>query len=160
MIATISLGSNQGNRLEFLVSALNAISQLPEVSLLRKSKAYQTAAEGGITEKPFLNAVIEIDTSLLPFELLKQMQKIEIENHRIRNERWGDRTLDIDLIAIDDLVIEGDDLKIPHPLAHDRSFVLIPWLEVNPKAVLPGKGPIDEIIKKKNFSALEIFAEI
>jgi 2-amino-4-hydroxy-6-hydroxymethyldihydropteridine diphosphokinase len=160
MIATIALGSNQGDRLEYLESALKAISQLPEISLLRKSKVYQTVAEGGATEQPFLNAVIEVETSVKPLKLLRQMQRIETDNHRIRNKRWGDRTLDIDLIAIDDLVIESEDLKIPHPLAHERSFVLIPWLEVNPEAVLPNKGPINVIIKEKNFNALEVFAEI
>lgn len=160
MIATIALGSNQGDRLEYLESAIKAISQLPEISVLRKSMAYQTAAEGGVTAQPFLNAVIEIETSVEPLELLKQMQRIETENHRIRNERWGDRTLDIDLIAVDDLIIESKDLKIPHPLAHERSFVLIPWLEVNPEAVLPEQGPINAIIKEKNFTALEVFAEI
>lgn len=159
MIATIALGSNQGDRLKYLENALKAVLELPETFLLQKSRAYQTSAEGGVAAQPFLNAVIEVKTLVPPLELLKQMQRIEIENHRIRNERWGDRTLDIDLIAIDDLVIESEDLQLPHPLAHERSFVLIPWLEINPKAVLPNKGLIKEIIEEKNFTKLQVFAE-
>ena len=159
MIAVIALGSNQGDRLAFLRSALNEINQLKETSVLRKSKIYLTAPEGGVAENYFLNAVIEVKTNFSEFELLKELQKIEKNNQRIRTIRWGDRTLDLDLIDYESKNLESSDLKLPHPLAHERAFVLLPWLELNPEATLVGRGAVRDIVKLKNFSKLEFYSE-
>ncbi len=153
MRAVLSLGSNLGNSSEILSSAAEALNEVSEVIAL--SSFYQTRQVGGPPQPDFLNAVIVIETSLEPEELLLVAQAIEGAHGRERNEntiKWGPRFLDIDLIKCDELIINSTDLTIPHPRAHEREFVLQPWMEIDPTASLPGIGPISALLESRQFS--------
>jgi 2-amino-4-hydroxy-6-hydroxymethyldihydropteridine diphosphokinase len=159
MIAVIALGSNEGDRLQYLKNAVLALESLPVIKITKKSNIYQSQAVGGVTEKPFLNAVIEVQTELTPHQLLKVLQEIENQNGRIRKEKWGDRTLDLDLISVENEIIESEELTIPHRLAHQRSFVLIPLYEIDPAANLPKYGIVKELIDQLGDQQLESYAK-
>jgi 2-amino-4-hydroxy-6-hydroxymethyldihydropteridine diphosphokinase len=159
MIAVIALGSNEGDRLQFLKNALQALESAPEINVTKKSSIYQSEAVGGIANKPFLNAVIEVKTEITALQLLKTLQKIENDNGRIRNQRWDNRTLDLDLISVENEVIDSDELIIPHPLAHQRDFVLIPLHEINPDANLPKYGKVKELLDLIDDSQIEKYAK-
>lgn len=136
--AVIALGANLGDRIGTLRAAVEAIAGLGTV--LATSSAYETEPVGGPEQPAYLNAVVLLDTSLAPRELLAALQRIEAEHGRTREVRWGARTLDLDIIDIDGLVLDEPDLVLPHPRAHERAFVLVPWLEVQPEAVVAGHG--------------------
>jgi 2-amino-4-hydroxy-6-hydroxymethyldihydropteridine diphosphokinase len=148
--AVIALGSNLGDRTATLENAVAALAELPESSLTAVSSWHGTVAmtiEGPDPERPeYLNGVAVLQTRLDPYTLLDALRAIESANGRERAERWGDRTLDLDLIAFDALEIDSPVLQIPHPRAHERDFVLAPWLEVQPDAELVGHGPIAELL--------------
>lgn len=148
--AVIALGSNLGDRAATLERAVAALDALPESGILAVSSWHGTVAltlDGLDPEKPaYLNGVALLQTRLDPYTLLDALRQIESENGRERVERWGDRTLDLDLIALDELEIDSDVLQLPHPRAHERDFVLAPWFEVQPDAVLIGHGPIAALL--------------
>lgn len=148
--AVIALGSNLGDREATLARAVAALDALPESSILAVSSWHGTVAltlDGLDPEKPaYLNGVALLQTRLDPYTLLDALRQIEAENGRERVERWGDRTLDLDLIALDELEIDSEVLQLPHPRAHERDFVLAPWLEVQPDAALIGHGPIAPLL--------------
>lgn len=148
MRAVLSLGSNLGNSAEILSSASEALNEVSEVIAL--SSFYQTRPIGGPPQPDFLNAVVIIETNLEPEELLLVAQAIESAHGRVRNEstvKWGPRFLDIDLIKCDEMHIDSPELTIPHPRAHERGFVLQPWIEIDPTATLPGFGPISHLLE-------------
>ena len=153
MRAVLSLGSNLGNSAEILSSAAEALNEVSEVIAL--SSFYQTRPVGGPPQPDFINAVIIIETSLEPEELLLVAQAIEGAHGRERNGntvKWGPRFLDIDLIKCDEMLINTPDLTIPHPRAHEREFVLRPWNEIDPAATLPGFGAISRLLESGQFS--------
>lgn len=137
--SALALGSNLGDRLATLQAAVGAIGELGIV--LAVSSLYETAPVGGPEQGPFLNAVVVVDTELEPAELLAAALRIEQEEGRVRQERWGPRTLDIDVITVLDssgspVVVSTSDLTVPHPRAAERRFVLEPLAEVWPQAPL------------------------
>lgn len=142
--AVIALGSNLGDREATLQSAVAALDQLPDSTILAVSTWHGTVAltiDGLDPDKPeYLNGVALLTTRLDPYTLLEALRAIEHHHGRERAERWGDRTLDLDLIAYDELEIDSIELQVPHPRAHERDFVLAPWLEVQPDARLIGRG--------------------
>jgi 2-amino-4-hydroxy-6-hydroxymethyldihydropteridine diphosphokinase len=146
----LSLGSNLGDREQTIRDAVADISRLPDVGLVAASSLVETPAvkpHGVDHEAPaYLNAAVIVMTGLAPEALLAELNRIELEHHRVREERWGDRTLDIDIITIDDLRQETATLTLPHPRAAERNFVLVPWLEIEPDAVLPGIGRVDALL--------------
>lgn len=148
--AVIALGSNLGDREATLERAVAALDALPESSILAVSSWHGTVAltvDGLDPEKPaYLNGVALLQTHLDPYSLLDAMRAIEAENGRERVERWGDRTLDLDLIAFDELEIDSEVLQVPHPRAHERDFVLAPWLEVQPDARLVTHGDVATLL--------------
>ena len=153
MRAVLSLGSNLGNSAEILSSAAEALNEVSEIIAL--SSFYQTRPVGGPPQPDFLNAVVVIDTNLEPEELLMVAQAIEAAHGRERTAdtvKWGPRSLDIDLIKCDELIFNSIDLTIPHPRAHEREFVLRPWLEIDPTATLPGFGRISGLLESGQFS--------
>jgi 2-amino-4-hydroxy-6-hydroxymethyldihydropteridine diphosphokinase len=159
MKAVVALGSNQGDRVNFLKNALLELKKDSKIRVTKVSKIYQTKAVGGVTENPFLNAVLELETDLTPNQVLDLLKEVEIKNFRIREQKWGDRTLDLDLITCDDLVFENEDLTIPHPLAHTRGFVLVPWAEINPGAYIPNHGKIEDLLKNMDVSDIVMYQE-
>jgi 2-amino-4-hydroxy-6-hydroxymethyldihydropteridine diphosphokinase len=148
-ICVLALGSNLGNRRNWLIKALSLIATtkdvyLTDISPIVESKALTLA--GVDSSKPkFLNCVAEIETSLKPEELLRQMQAIELELGRKRKERWGDRNIDIDIITYGNTNFRSPELVIPHPETKNRSFVIVPWYLMNQNATLPGVGRIEKL---------------
>ena len=145
----LALGSNLGDRLAHLEEAVRALATTPGLRLHAVSKVVETPAwklDGVDPDAPgYLNAVVTGSTTLDPEDLLAATSAIERAGGRIRGEgeeRWGDRTLDIDLIAVGAVVRDDAHLTLPHPRAAERAFVLEPWLDVEPDAVLPGHGPV------------------
>ncbi len=136
--AVLLVGGNKGDRYALLMAAVAALSKLGELTL--QSKVYETEAWGGVAKGPFLNRVIEIKTAYTPTELLAFAQQIEKDLGRNREEHWGDRTMDIDIIYFGGEVIETSELKIPHPFLAERKFVLIPLAEILPEFVHPVLG--------------------
>jgi 2-amino-4-hydroxy-6-hydroxymethyldihydropteridine diphosphokinase len=94
----------------------------------------------------YINAVVALRSALHPQPLLDALSKIEADHGRVRAERWGDRTLDIDIVSFGGLRVDSDRMRIPHPRAAERAFVLAPWLEINPDATIPGIGRVDDLL--------------
>ena len=148
--AILSLGSNLGDRRVTLEAAIQRISDTKGIKLLKQSEIYESVAltdSGYDPEQPsYLNAVVQIETSLKPKQLLRALNEIENEYGRIRLQRWAPRTLDIDIITYGFELIETKSLIVPHPRAFERSFVLVPWLEIDPDAILPGRGSVANLV--------------
>jgi 2-amino-4-hydroxy-6-hydroxymethyldihydropteridine diphosphokinase len=139
--ALISLGSNLGDRAAILDGAIAALGEVPGVVVRSVSSYHETEPVGGPPgQGPFLNAAAALETTLSPRGLLHALQSIENRFGRIRTVRWGERTLDLDLILFGDSVIDEPDLIVPHPRFADRRFVLAPLAEVAPEAVDPTSG--------------------
>ncbi len=157
--AILALGGNLGDREQTLESAISQIAALKSVKLIARSSFYESVALtlGGEDEKApkFLNCVVKIETKLEPKKLLKKLFEIENAHGRVRLERWGPRTLDIDIIVFGSELVQTKSLQIPHPRAHQRGFVLVPWLEIEPEAVLPGHGKVSKLAEKFRSSVQE-----
>lgn len=149
--AVLALGSNLGDRAAVLAEAVRRIADLPGVELVAVAEARESVAltpsGPDATAPAYLNSVAAIDTALEPLELLQAVNVIESELGRVRSERWADRTIDIDIIAFGELQLQTEQLTIPHPRAAERDFVLRPWLEIEPDAVLPGVGPVRALLE-------------
>ena len=141
----IALGANLGERIATLQAAVDTLCAMRDVEVSAISRIYETDPVGGPAQPEYANAVLLARTSLAPIELLRRLQGIEAAAGRTREVRWGPRTLDLDIIDFDGRVSEDPDLTLPHPRAHVRGFVIVPWLEVDPEAVLPGLGRIAEL---------------
>lgn len=144
MRAVISLGANLGDREWTLMSAAEALNEVGEVVAF--SSFLENRAVGGPPQPDYLNAILILDTQLEPAELLRVCQAIEKIFGRTREEHWGPRTLDLDLITCDGIILESETLTLPHPRASERHFVLAPWLEIDNEAVLPGKGAVAQLL--------------
>lgn len=140
----LSLGTNLGNRSENLQKGIKKLQSIGKI--IKQSSVLETKAWGKTDQPDFLNQVVLIETKLSPQELLKECQKIETELGRIRVEKWGARTLDIDLLFYDKLILNTLKLKIPHPLLPERLFVLEPLAEIAPDLIHP--------LLKKNIKTL------
>lgn len=151
-----SIGSNLGDRLGNVQGAVDALSDTPDVIVVDVSSVYETTPVGGPTDSPqFLNIVVVAETTLEPWTLVERAFAIEEAFGRARDgERWGPRTLDVDLIMVGNAVVDQEDLKLPHPLAHERAFVLVPWYEVDPTAEITGKGAIGDLLSKADASGV------
>ncbi|MGW1784391.1 2-amino-4-hydroxy-6-hydroxymethyldihydropteridine diphosphokinase [Streptomyces sp. NPDC002143] len=146
--AVIALGSNLGNRLETLQGAIDALEDTPGVRIKAVSPVYETepwGVEPG-SQPSYFNAVVLLKTTLPPSSLLERAHAVEEAFHRVREERWGARTLDVDIVAYADVVDDDPHLTLPHPRAHERAFVLAPWHDVEPEAQLPGRGTVAALL--------------
>lgn len=154
--AVISLGSNLGNRLETLQGAVDALEDTPGLRVKAVSPVYETEPWGVDpgSQPSYFNAVAVIRTTLPPGSLLERAQAVEEAFHRVRDERWGPRTLDVDIVAYAGVVSADPELTLPHPHAHERAFVLAPWHDVDPEAELPGQGPVDELLSALAYDGL------
>jgi 2-amino-4-hydroxy-6-hydroxymethyldihydropteridine diphosphokinase len=146
--AVVSLGANLGNRLETLQGAVDALEDTPGIRVKAVSPVYETepwGVEPG-SQPSYFNAVAVLKTTLPPSSLLERAHAVEEAFHRVRDERWGPRTLDVDIVAYADLLSDDPQLTLPHPRAHERAFVLAPWHDVDPEAELPGRGPVADLL--------------
>ncbi|MGN0807662.1 MAG: 2-amino-4-hydroxy-6-hydroxymethyldihydropteridine diphosphokinase [Candidatus Coproplasma sp.] len=133
----LSLGSSQGDRQAALNFAIDKLSEVDGIEILKVSSFVESQPYGGVAQNTFLNGAVLISTILTPQSLLNAIHKIEEECGRVRTQRWADRTLDIDIVFFGDKVIESDGLCIPHPDYENRDFVLIPVKEIAPFFVCP-----------------------
>ncbi|CAL27080.1 2-amino-4-hydroxy-6-hydroxymethyldihydropteridine diphosphokinase [Staphylococcus carnosus] len=133
----LGLGSNVGDREHQLKEALRLLDAQQSIKVTRVSSLYETAPVGYVDQPDFLNLCAEIETDLTPQAVLKNGLDIEQQLHRVRKERWGPRTLDIDILLYGNKIIEDQDLSIPHPRMAERAFVLIPLQEIAPEAINP-----------------------
>ena len=128
--AYLGLGSNIGDRKQQLLKAIDLIGNIKGIKVTKQSSIYETAPIGYTDQPNFLNLCLEIETELSPQQLLKHCLDIEQQLHRVREIRWGPRTLDIDILLYSDNIIETDNLSIPHPRMQERAFVLIPLNDI------------------------------
>lgn len=140
-----SLGSNIGDRLEHLRLGVSALRRTPQTELIAVSPVYETVAVGD-PQPDFLNIVVLMDSTLPSLVLLERGQAIEAALGRPASHAPGPRTLDVDLIAVGDRRRRSERLTLPHPRAHLRAFVLVPWLDVDPEADLPGHGLVKDLV--------------
>ena len=153
--AVIALGSNLGERSDTLSAAVADLVDPPEVRLLAISPIVQTKAVGGPAGQPdFLDMVVAVETSLPPRELLQHCHAVEQKHLRVRDVRWGPRTLDVDIITYGDVVSPDPELTLPHPRAAERAFVLYPWSLIDPAAELNGERVGDLAVKAADFADL------
>ena len=136
----LAIGGNLGPVAETLRTAVHELTRVSGLEVVAVSPLARTAAVGGPDQPDFLNAIVLARTTLAPREVLRACQGIENAHGRERSVRWGPRTLDIDVIVYDSVLAVTDDLELPHPRAHQRAFVLQPWAQADPEAVLPGLG--------------------
>ena len=142
----IAMGSNLGDRLDYLQGGLDGLFDTPRIKFLAVSPVYQTAPVGGPEQPDYLNAVVIAETSMPAQAVLERCLSLEDAFGRVRDERWGPRTLDLDLIIYGDEVSNSPGLTLPHPRAHERAFVLAPWHDADPQAQLPGYGPVADLL--------------
>jgi 2-amino-4-hydroxy-6-hydroxymethyldihydropteridine diphosphokinase len=142
----LALGSNLGDRLGNLQGGLDALCAGPGLEAVAVSPVYETAPVGGPAQPDYLNAVLVAATALPARSVLDRCQAAERARSRVRGQRWGPRTLDVDIIAYDAEVSDDPGLTLPHPRAHERAFVLAPWHDVDAGAVLPGHGRVADLL--------------
>ncbi len=153
-IAYLLLGSNLGDRLKYLSDASDLIS-LRLGTIKAMSSLYQTASWGKHNQPDFINQVLGVETLLNPEELLNGVLTIELELGRERNERWGSRTIDIDILLFGDQVIDQPALKVPHPFLHERRFSLEPLCEIAPNLIHPSLNrPLVDLLSDLSDSLL------
>lgn len=142
--AVLSLGSNMDDPVAHLRSAVSALSPY----LVSVSPLYSTPPWGGVEQADFYNAaVIVADPGARPAEWLRRSQDCERAAGRVRDVRWGPRTLDVDVISVDEVISDDPELTLPHPRAHLRAFVLLPWWTLDPEARIPGRGTVLEAMQ-------------
>jgi 2-amino-4-hydroxy-6-hydroxymethyldihydropteridine diphosphokinase len=158
--AILALGGNLGDRQKTIKSAIKHIKAIEGVEVTKKSPLFESfaATSEGVDEKAprYLNGVIEIETSLKPGVLLTKLREIETSHGRVRLERWGSRTLDIDIITYGNLIKVGKRLTIPHPRAYERAFVLVPWAAMDPAAKLLGHGSVKDLAENLKSQVWEV----
>ena len=149
----LSLGSNMGDSAAILQEAVDFLAETPDLMLVDVSPVYQTKPVGGIEQDDFLNLIVVAESTLEPLTILDRAQAIEDNFGRVRDVRFGPRTLDIDVIMVGKRISE-DNIELPHPRAHERAFVLVPWLDIDPKGEIAVHGPIAELIDDVDVSGV------
>lgn len=142
----IAVGANLGEAELVVGDALDTLADRLAGDLVARSSLYRTSPVGGPEQPDFINAVAIVDSDLEPPEILTRLQALEKESGRVREVRWGPRTLDLDVIVAGDVVSDDPNLTIPHPRAHERAFVLMPWVEIDPLARIPGVGSVQQLL--------------
>src|SRR5215831_12540503 len=140
-----ALGSNLGDRLALLQAGIDALTADQQIRATAVSGVYETSPVGGPDQPVYLNAVLIAVSALPAHALLDRCQAAERASGRVRTVRWGPRTLDIDIITCDAETSTDPALTLPHPRAHERAFVLVPWLDADPGAELPGFGRVADL---------------
>lgn len=154
--AFIGLGSNLDQPACQLQAALRALRMLANSRLGAVSSFYGNPAIGPGDQPDYVNAVAELVTELMPDDLLRQLQRIELTQGRVRQERWGARTLDLDLLLYDDEIITQPNLTVPHPRLTERDFVLVPLAEIAPSLILPDGSSVGSYLDRKRSTLVKI----
>lgn len=145
--AFIGLGSNLGDSRQHILDAIDELARLPATRVLARSRLYRTPPWGMLEQPSFVNAAVSIETPLAPHDLLGALLTIERAAGRVRDgERWGPRTLDLDLLHVSDVVLSDEQLTLPHPRMAERAFVLLPLNDLAPGLYLPGLGTVGEML--------------
>ena len=144
----IGLGSNLGNKSENIHNALVLIDNIDGVNINKASSLYLTAPWGKTDQDDFINQVVEIVTNLPPLDLLHRLQDIEIKLGRQRDEKWGPRNIDLDILLYGEEIIQLEELKVPHPYLLERLFVLIPLQEIDAEIIFPDGTKIREVLSR------------
>ncbi len=146
MRAYVGLGSNLGDRRATIEQAVELLGADAGVRVVAISSLRQTEPWGPVAQPPYLNGAVALDTTLTPRALLDLLLRTEERLGRVRGERWGPRTVDLDLLLYDDAVVDEPGLAVPHPRLHERLFVLEPLAELDPALVVPGQGSVAELL--------------
>ena len=154
-LAYVALGSNLGDPRQRLLDAMDALAGLPNTCLLQRSHLYRTPPWGVLEQPPFINAVVQLDTALSPHALLDALLGIEQDAGRVRAERNGPRTLDLDLLHVDGVQLDDARLTLPHPRMAERAFVLLPLNDVAPTLSLSGYGTVAEQLAQLDLAGCE-----
>jgi 2-amino-4-hydroxy-6-hydroxymethyldihydropteridine diphosphokinase len=156
--AVLALGSNLGDRLAMLQGGVDALTAAGRVVAV--SPVYETDPVGGPEQADFLNAVVVVETELAAHSLLAVAHAAEVRHARVREQRWGPRTLDVDLVALGDEVIEDESLVVPHPRAVQRAFVLVPWAAVDGDAALPDGRAVADLLAGLDVAGVRLRADL
>lgn len=156
----LALGSNLGDRAANLQHALDALVDSEVLSNVAVSSIYETEPVGGPDQGPYLNAVVLGVSALEPEHLLTAVHRIENQLGRVREVHWGPRTVDIDILAYGREVWNTEQLVIPHPRAHERAFVLIPWSELDAQFVIAGHGTVQECLASSSSDGVELYSGV
>ena len=154
--AYLSIGSNLGDRFEFLQNAVLKICSNSQISKVKVSSVYETTPVGGPQQDDFLNVVVEVETKLMPAELLDFAHQLENEADRVRTEHWGPRTLDVDILDYQNEVLNTPELTLPHPRIGERAFVVVPWFEIAPKVEISGIGKLKDLFERIDRSGVQL----
>lgn len=154
-VAYVGLGSNLDLPAAQLRRTLTALDALPATRLRRASRLYRTPPWGLLQQPEFVNAVAELETTLGARELLEALQSLERGAGRAREQRWGPRVLDLDLLLYDELQLDEPGLQLPHPHLHERAFVLVPLAEIAPALQVPGRASVAELLAAVDRAGIE-----
>jgi 2-amino-4-hydroxy-6-hydroxymethyldihydropteridine diphosphokinase len=157
--AYVALGGNLGDPRRQLLDAVDALAHLPGTRLLRRSRLYRTPPWGVLEQPPFVNAAALLETTLAPHALLHALLAIEHGAGRVRAERNGPRTLDLDLLHMEGVRLDDERLTLPHPRIAERAFVLLPLNDVAPDLLLPGQGRVADLLAMVDTQGCERLAE-
>jgi len=156
----LALGSNLGDRAGNLQDGLDSLLEAPGIRPVAVSPIYQTSPVGGPDQDDYYNAVLVVDTDLPARTILERCLAVEEAYGRERTTRWGPRTLDIDLVVVGDRRKDDPDFVLPHPRAHERAFVLAPWLAIDPDAEIPGRGAVRDLLADLDSSSVTALAGV
>jgi len=161
VLAAVGLGGNVGNVAATLRAAMLAMADLPGTRLLQASRLYRTPAWGYAAQADFVNAAVLLQTRLPPRALLEALLRIErsFGRDRERGERWGPRTLDLDLLLYGDLILDEPGLQLPHPHLHERAFALLPLADIAPALDVPGRGRVADLLAAVDASGCALLPE-
>jgi 2-amino-4-hydroxy-6-hydroxymethyldihydropteridine diphosphokinase len=157
MRAVFGLGSNLGDRAATLQAAVDGLAA--ETRVVAVSAIFETTPMGGPPQPDYYNAVVAVDTDRSPEELLELAHRLESAAARVRLERWGPRTLDVDVLAYEGVRSDDPELTLPHPRAHERAFVLLPWLDADADARIEGVGAVAELVRTVDTSGVRRLSE-
>jgi 2-amino-4-hydroxy-6-hydroxymethyldihydropteridine diphosphokinase len=153
----LALGSNMGERFNNLQGAVATLADTPDVVVVGVSPVYETTPVGGPEDaRDYLNAVVIVDTTLSAHTMLERCLAVEDAYGRERSEPGAPRTLDVDLIVLGERMADDDELKLPHPRAQERAFVLKPWSDIEPDAEIPGQGRVIDLLGKLDVDGVRL----
>ncbi len=159
--AWVALGGNQGDTKAVFRTAVSRLTENPDISLQSVSSLYRTPPWGDEAQPPYLNAVIRVSADLEALSLLRTLQAVEdaLGRQRDPERRWGPRILDLDLLLLGESMIDLPALTIPHPRIAERAFVLVPLLELEPGLVIPGAGPVSDLLRGVDRTGIEVVSD-